>query len=214
MFTTAEGIRTTVDEFQVADIKAKTTLYRAVPAGATSITVGSLEGFQPGMTIRIDDAAAEEATIRDFGSDGVQRTLVLASPLASAHPVEATVYGYVVGRPFGAAVVREPRADIGIGPLLFVNNVDIGFDFTSLPFRPSSVDFAYRNYGGRENLSVDGSEVYRGEIGAAPNGMGGAHWSSADPEGDGSWIGTFNGPVDRFAVGGQEFALDQVCAHP
>ena len=56
MFTTAEGIRTTVDEFQVADIKAKTTLdIGAVPAGATSITWSAgLEGFQPGMTIRID----------------------------------------------------------------------------------------------------------------------------------------------------------------
>ena len=73
------------------------------------------------------------------------------SPRPTPSRQRSTARGDVVGRPFGAAVVREPRADIGIGPLLFVSNVDIGFDFTSLPFRPdASVDFAYRNYGGRE----------------------------------------------------------------
>ena len=109
--------------------------------------------------------------------------------------------------------MAEPEPTFAKGPYLSFNNVNLAFDWRGLPFRPSAVQFAYRDQGGNENLAVNGSEVYRNELVEAPQRIGDVRWSSVDPEGDRTAVGTLEGPIERVLVGGQEFSLDTVCAY-
>ena len=107
------------------------------------------------------------------------------------------------------AIVGPPP--FGTNHIARVNNINLGFDFSGLSFVPSSVTFEWRDYGGHENLRVNGSGVFIGELTAAP-----APVVSAFFVGGGFKQGstTVPGPVKFIAVGGQEFFLDNVCAHP
>ena len=78
---------------------------------------------------------------------------------------------------------------------------------------PTSVVFLFRDQGGFENFSVNGSDVWSSELKEAPSPIGGASWSWEDPDGDGVATGTLKGKIDRFLIGGQEFSLDEVCAY-
>jgi len=101
----------------------------------------------------------------------------------------------------------------GSGPFVVSSSLNLEFDFNELPFEPRRVDFAFRDQGGNQNFSVNGSDVHRQLILEAPSPIGGVSWGWADPEGDGTKVGTLDGTVERFLIGGQEFSLDTVCAH-
>lgn len=63
----------------------------------------------------------------------------------------------------------------------------------------------------------DPSPWYVGELAAAPSTMGGATFSTLPPvpvAGGHKYLATLEGPVQRILVGGQEFAIDQICAWP
>lgn len=119
---------------------------------------------------------------------------------------------------FGEATVEAAFTAPAFGSvnIAHTNNINLGFDFTGLAFVPSSVTFDWRDYGGHENLKVNGSGVYIGELTAAPSPMGGAGVSHVWTAGVGVKQGTttLTGAVSTFGVGGQEFYLDNVCAHP
>jgi hypothetical protein len=117
---------------------------------------------------------------------------------------EASVVAALTAPPFGSVNIAQ------------INNINLGFDFTGLAFVPSTVTFDWRDWGGHENLKVNGSGVYIGELTAAPTPMGGVGVSHVWAAGVGVKQGTttLTGAVSTFGVGGQEFYLDNVCANP
>lgn len=129
---------------------------------------------------------------------------------------DPSLFGYFYVRPALAASVPFPA--FGSGKIGRSNNINLRFDFSGLTFVPSSVTFDWADYGGHENLKVNGSGLFIGELTAAPSPMGGVAVSSIW----GSWAAgalkqgttTLTGPVGSFVIGGQELFLDNVCANP
>ena len=150
-----------------------------------------------------------------FGAEGGQKPgdEILRTPEGIRVSVLDFLYASDGGT-FNTATVFEPSPEIGSGPYLWFNNVNVEFAFSELAFKPAAVEFQFRNYGGNQNLSVNGSEVHRTALTDAPSPIGGVSWLWADPEEDGSAVGTLKGTVDRLMIGGQELALDNVCAYP
>ena len=115
------------------------------------------------------------------------------------------------GGTFNTAEIQGPSDEFGSGPFVFFNNLNMQFDFNDLPFEPRRVDFEFRDQGGNQNLSVNGSDVYRDLLVVAPSPIGGVSWSWVD--GGTRFGGTLDGTVEQFLIGGQELSVDTVCAH-
>lgn len=134
-------------------------------------------------------------------------------------PVSVHVFYHPGGATsFNLATLTAALPGFGAGNIANTNNINLGFDFTGLPFVPSAVKFAWRDYGGHENLRVNGSPFYVGELIAAPSPWGGAAVSHVWAWGGGGAFKqgttTLTGPVSVLGVGGQEFYLENVCAYP
>jgi hypothetical protein len=133
----------------------------------------------------------------------------------SAEGVRVYVHDFLYsdeGGTFNTAGINEPSPEFGSGPWIFFNNLNMEFDFSELPFEPRRVDFAFRDQGGNQNFSVNGSDVHRQLLLEAPSPIGGVSWGW-DQTDDGRFFGMLDGTVERFLIGGQEFSLDTVCAH-
>lgn len=133
------------------------------------------------------------------------------------HPApDPPSFGFFYVRPAFAAA--PPLPAFGTGRIGRSNNINLRFDFSALAFVPSSVTFEFRDYGGHENLKVNGSGLFIGELTGAPSPMGGAVVSSVWTwwPGGGFKQGTttLTGAVGSFVIGGQELFLDNVCANP
>ncbi|HEX7041127.1 MAG TPA: hypothetical protein VF202_13495, partial [Trueperaceae bacterium] len=94
------------------------------------------------------------------------------------------------------------------------NNINLAFDFTQLQFEPAKVTLDFLDLGGFENLAVNGSTLFAGELSAAPATVGGATVTVTTTPVPGGVSGTLEltGAIDMVQVGGQEFWLDDVCA--
>lgn len=118
------------------------------------------------------------------------------------------------GTTYGYFRIEPAPAGFGAGRAAFVRFANVGFDFTALPFVPSSVTFDWRDNGGEENLGVNGA-LFVGELDAPPAVLGGAAVNSvvlvAAPQQGRTRVA---GPVGRLWVGGAEIFLDRVCANP
>jgi len=155
-----------------------------------------------------------------------------------------TVFGAPVGTPMGAVVWVENGIPVsarrflqmggawsfnwmriepvpavftlGAGQTDHTNNINAGFDFTGLGFPVNKVTFNWLNLGGYENLSVNGSPIFVGQLSAPPAFLGGAGVATAWGFVAGGKQGTttLTGPINRILVGGQEEWLDNVCAYP
>jgi hypothetical protein len=95
------------------------------------------------------------------------------------------------------------------------NNINLEFDFTDLFFSPDKVVVIFRDTGGIENISVNGSSVLIGEL--ASGSTSGVTWTVADspePNNPHNRVGTLtiDGDVEKLKIGGQEFWIDSVCA--
>lgn len=114
---------------------------------------------------------------------------------------------------FGSTRVK-PSFTVSGEQSINTNNINLEFDFTTLSFTPNKVTVIFRDTGGFENISVNGSTVIRGEL--ASGSAGGISWTvNSTPEGNPSnRIGTviINGIVNRLKIGGQEFWIQSVCA--
>lgn len=133
------------------------------------------------------------------------------------HPApDPPSFGFFYVRPAFAAAPPDPA--FGSGRIGRTNNINLRFDFSGLTFVPSSVTFAWRDYGGHENLKVNGSGLFIGELSGAPSPMAGIGvssvwgWSAGAIFKQGTT--TLTGAVSAFVVGGQELFLDNVCANP
>jgi hypothetical protein len=97
----------------------------------------------------------------------------------------------------------------------WTSNINLWFDIAAATPSTSSVIFEFQDYGGAENLEVNGAPRYEGDITSAPfNIAPGVTCTVVSwPSGSGSECGivTLVGNVQQLIVGGQEFELDNIC---
>lgn len=159
-------------------------------------------------------------------------------------PPLGALFGAPVGTPIGAVVWTENAIPVSVNrflqitgawsynwmrienaPAVFTlaagktghtNNINAGFDFTGVGFPVNKVTFHWLNLGGYENLSVNGSAIFVGQLSAPPPVIGGAAVATAWAPVAGGKQGTttLSGPITKMLVGGQEEWLDDVCAYP
>lgn len=125
--------------------------------------------------------------------------------------VNVTDFFFLNGSSFsgGSAEVFNPNL-AGAGNGIFMGNVNLDFQF-ALPV--TIIGFAYANQGGNVNLSVNGSLYNDNDMsGADGTVLGGANVSVSGDE-QGGFV-TIQGNITQFAVGGQEFTLDDVRCVP
>ena len=118
---------------------------------------------------------------------------------------------------FNRAYIDNAPYPFSAGQSIRSNNINLLFDFTSLPFPVSRVRLSYLDLGGYENLSVNGSAFHVGELTAAPATLGGVSVSVSSaplppPFGGKTGMVVLKGGVKSLMIGGQELWLDQVCA--
>ena len=76
------------------------------------------------------------------------------------------------GGTFGLAKVDV--APFASGQSMRTNNINLELDFGHIGFVPAAVRFEFLDLGGVENISVNGSPIFAGDISAAPGSLGGA----------------------------------------
>jgi hypothetical protein len=119
---------------------------------------------------------------------------------------------------FGTATVDFPPVAFANGQAAGTNNINLEFYFGNLGWLPSKVYFSYLDEGGFENLSVNGSAFYIGELDTAPAVVGGRNvnvwtWAPA-PWTEAGWVQIDGGSMKSITVGGQELWIDKLCAEP
>ena len=133
----------------------------------------------------------------------------------TANGIPVSVYDFNLtggGTTFGQATVDV--APFGSGQSMRTNNINLEFDFGSIGFVPAAVKFEFLDKGGFENISVNGSPIFAGDIAAVPGSLGGATVSVSTtpvPGGKQGFV-TLAGPIQKLRIGGQELWIDNVCA--
>lgn len=118
------------------------------------------------------------------------------------------------GGTFNIARIEAAPVPFGSGQSIRTNNVNLEFDFTSIGFPTSQVQFDFLDLGGFGNVSVNGSPVFAGDISVTPSPIGGVNAKVASVPVTGGKKGTvfLVGAVNKLRIGGTEFWIDQVCA--
>jgi hypothetical protein len=97
----------------------------------------------------------------------------------------------------------------GSGNELFTNNVLLRFFFPAMPLDGLSFDFGA--HGGNLNIDINGDfvnfDAFAGIDGTTIGGVSVSVTSGGGPNGSVTLMGT----IDEFAIGGQEFAIDNIC---
>ena len=96
------------------------------------------------------------------------------------------------------------------GQSMWVSNINLKFDFSGLGFTVDRVTFDFQDFGGAENVAVNGSAIVEGEL--ASGTVGGVPLTVNRSLSLGLGDGTLVGNVQDLTIGGQEFFLDNVCA--
>jgi hypothetical protein len=112
-----------------------------------------------------------------------------------------------------ASVDTAPPA-LGTGQVLRLNNISLDVDLSALPFTAREVRLDFLDLGGTENLAVNGSAVFIGDLASAPPTLGGVAVSVTSSPVAGGTRGTvvLTGTVTSLRVGGQELWIDNICA--
>jgi hypothetical protein len=123
------------------------------------------------------------------------------------------------GGTFNFATVDSAMSSppFGTGQTMGINNINLEFDFSGIGFQTSEVTVDFLDYGGFENLEVNGSPYpppYVGELSSAPDQIGGVSVTVSTISDYGGEMGvlTLTGSVQTLRIGGQEFWIDNVCA--
>lgn len=114
---------------------------------------------------------------------------------------------------FDAAYIDTASALSGSGQNIRTRHINLEFDFSGVGFQISEVHFEFLDKGGIENISVNGSPIFIGEISSVTSPIGGVSIminTSSLYNGKGEVF--LKGTVTTLRIGGQEFWLDQVCA--
>lgn len=113
------------------------------------------------------------------------------------------------GGMFGTATVTDGTGVFGTMNSMWTNNINLGFDFTGIGYMPNRVSFDFEDFGGSENISVNGEPIFAGELNMAPMPPG----ITLVITDMGTYMhATLYGPVTSLLIGGQEFQIDNVCA--
>lgn len=118
------------------------------------------------------------------------------------------------GGTFNVADIEAAPVLFGMGQVMHTSGINLEFDFSSIGFTSQEVRFEFLHRGGFENLSVNGSPIFVGDLVSAPNPIGGVNISVSTTPVAGGYKGIviLTGAVQKIRVGGQEFWIDNVCA--
>lgn len=189
--------------------------YRATLLGdISSLTVG-------GQEFSIDNICIDNVDVSTYCVDF--ETLSLGTNYGNGYnaigdviftedeiPVSVEYFDWVGGGgTFGTCTVSN-SSGIGSGQDMMTNNINLGFDFTALPDVPQLVTFDFADYGGFENMAVNGGTIYKGEIVSATV-PAGISYTCLTVGNIGH--GTLEGEISHLLFGGQEFFMDNICAY-
>ena len=117
------------------------------------------------------------------------------------------------GGAFGSASIQRTSEQHGFGRVMGVNNINIGYNFSSLG-RAGRVTIEFYDQGGFENLVVNNSPTYIGEISAVPVNFAPGITATVETTsalGGVRGVLTLEGSIFNLRIGGQEFAIDDLC---
>jgi hypothetical protein len=113
------------------------------------------------------------------------------------------------------------EASIDVAPVAFgsnqslrLNNINVEFDFTGIGALVREVDFEFLDLGGHENLSVNGSPMFVGELSSIGGPLNGVTTSVVSTPVSGGQAGrvVLTGTIESVRIGGQELWIDNLCA--
>jgi hypothetical protein len=135
----------------------------------------------------------------------------------TANGIPVSVHDFVFsggGGTFNVANIDVAPVPFGSGQSMRTNNINLEFDFGNIGFAAREVRFEFLDLGGFENISVNGSSIFVGDLSAVSSPMGGVSVSvSTTPVAGGKkGIVILTGSVQKIRVGGQEFWIDNICA--
>ena len=118
------------------------------------------------------------------------------------------------GETFNYCQVDTAFSGLRAGNSMRTNNINLKFDFFSgLGFPAKFVSFEFVDLGGFENISVNGQQIFAGELTAAPTLIApGVTLSISTTAVQGGIQGTavLDGTIITLMIGGQEFWLDNI----
>jgi hypothetical protein len=115
------------------------------------------------------------------------------------------------GGTFGTATVIDGSASYGTGQAMWTDNINLVFDFSGLAELPNWVTFDFEDYGGDENISVNGFPIWSGELSMAVMPPGFTFFITGMGSYMQATIFSHSDPITELLVGGQEFTIDNVC---
>lgn len=111
---------------------------------------------------------------------------------------------------FVKAEVGGVYADFFSTTPLELNNISLRFDFSDVGFDVTSVDVEYKEFGGTNNVVVNGYTIHEVDpLSDLPAVVSPGITSSVD-----NGILTLAGDIDSFQIGGQELVIDNIIAVP
>ncbi len=111
---------------------------------------------------------------------------------------------------FVKAEVGGIYADFFPTTSLELNNISLHFDFSGVGFNVTSVDVEYKEFGGTNNVAVNGYTVHEVDpLTDLPAVVSPGITSSVN-----NGILTLAGDIDSFQIGGQELVIDNITAVP
>ncbi len=135
----------------------------------------------------------------------------------TTNTIPVSVHDFVFvggGGTFNVAFIDVAPVAFGSGQSMRTNNINLEFNFSNLGFPVSQVQFEFLDLGGFENLSVNGSPIFAGELVSVPNPIGGVNIAVAvsPVAGGNTGVVTLTGSIQTLRIGGQELWIDNVCA--
>jgi hypothetical protein len=179
------------------------TLALNLPGYGQNIFCLDFEALTPGTSYGVSTGHMPGDVI--FEEEGVPVSLV-----EFEYPNGTTGFGNVF-----VESVANPPFSLGNGLGVFPSNISLQFDLTNASEPVIAVEFVYYDYGGEENLQVNGGTTYVvQDFSALPNDLGGgisAQVINFPNPGDPMGIVALTGPVETVVIGGQELHVDNLC---
>ena len=110
--------------------------------------------------------------------------------------------------------VMPAMGGMGDGNVMWMSNISNLYDIQAAGLAVGGVTFEFYDAGGTENLQVNGAPLFVGDLPMAPANIAPGVTCSVVTWPDGGNVRgfvTLTGQVDKLLVGGQEFAVDNIC---
>ncbi len=157
------------------------------------------------------------------GDFGASNAYPVGTYFTTAHEVNIGVAPYTPNT--GSNPITHNSVNLGFdvfngaftkanGNYIYSNTISTFFDFSKLSEQVTQVSFDYMDWGGNNNLSVNGTPVviaaslFEMNSNIAPGITLEVDTSGLSYSGGTLWL---NGPIDSFYAGGGEFGIDNIC---